>query len=117
MEDGEITKEIAPYSQSYTQQALLAYLYEYAAKENANKDVIIYRTITIGKPEKSDLGFKKISLTLSGIVAGENTLKRFLQYLTEDGNTYKFYIDSFSYPMNESNGNIQINLPLTLYIK
>lgn len=117
IEDGEITRQIAPYSQSYTEQSLLQYFYDYAASENEDKDVIIYRSISIGEPEKSDLGFKKVSVNISWIVAGENTLKKFLSYLSADTSEYKFFIESFSYPMNESTGNIQLNIPLTLYVK
>jgi hypothetical protein len=73
--------------------------------------------VNISKESLNDIWFKERKIILSVIFAGENTLFSFLNELTSWDAPYKFFISEFSYPMNETTGNIQVDIPLIMYYK
>jgi hypothetical protein len=83
---------------------------------NSGENRIIIRELSMSGDIQSDIGFRKAEIAVSAIVSSETTLFNFINYLTNQGE-YRFYISKFSYPLGETTGNIQVDLPLTLYYK
>lgn len=113
----ELLEEISWFTGEFSDSAMLEYIYSYAQQINLWDDKIIIRGISLNGGNISDLGFNKADVSISAIVSSEKTLFAFLNYLTNKNATYRFHITSFNYPMNETNWNIQVSLPLTLYYK
>ena len=113
----ELLEEVAGYTGDFSDTAMLEYIYSYAQQVNLWDDKIIIRGITLDGGNVSDLGFNKADVNVTAVVSSEKTLFAFLNYLTNKNATYRFHITDFNYPMNESNSNIQISVPLTLYYK
>lgn len=117
VEGSEDLKNLMPYLVEVNEKSLLNYFYSYARKENLENDVIILRNVNISAESLNDIWFKERKIILSVIFAGENTLFSFLNELTSWDAPYKFFISEFSYPMNETTGNIQVDIPLIMYYK
>lgn len=113
----EAKKAITPFSSSVDDTKIMEYLFDYAWEINAQSDRVVYRNINIERGEVTDIGLKKATVRVSAIFAWESTLFNFLSTMTQDNAQYKFYIPSFTYPMNEKSWNIQVDIPLTLYYK
>lgn len=113
----ELLKEIVWFTGEFSDVAMLEYIYSYAQQVNLWDDRIIIRGISLDGDNMSDLGFNKADVNISAVVSSEKTLFRFLNHLTNKSATYRFHITDFNYPMNESNSNIQVSIPLTLYYK
>ncbi|MDA9129452.1 hypothetical protein N9J72_03180, partial [Candidatus Gracilibacteria bacterium] len=115
--ESEAIQEIQGFTGEFSDKDILEYIHQYAGQVNAGNERIIMRDISINADQVSDIGFDKASVNISAVISSEQTLFNFLNYLTGDDGKYKFYITDFSYPMNEGSGNIQANIPLTLYYK
>ena len=110
-------EEIQGLSWEFSDKDILEYIHSYAKKTNVGESNLIIRDIAFSDPVKSDLWFNQVDISLSAIISSETLLFTFLNYLTSDTGTYRFYITSFNYPMNENSGNLQVSIPLTLYYK
>lgn len=109
--------EIQWFTGEFSSEDILEYLHKYAWQVNSGNERIIMKDISINADQISDLGFKRASVDISATFSRESTLFWFLNFLTNSGGKYKFYISQFTYPMNDSPWNIQVNIPLTLYYK
>ncbi len=116
-EGSELTDDIAGFTGVFSDADIIEYIYSYARDVNLGDDRIIIRDISLTSDSISDLGFKKALINVSAVVSWEKVLFSFIDKLTGKWSTYRFYITDFNYPMNESSGNIQANIPLTLYYK
>lgn len=116
-EGNELLEEVAGFTGDFSDANMLEYIYSYAQQVNLWDDRIIIRDISLQWEQISDLGFKKANINISTVVSSEKTLFAFLNYLTNKKAAYRFHITEFNYPMNESNSNIQVSIPLTLYYK
>lgn len=116
-EGSDAIKEIQWFWGEFSDKAIIDYIYSYAQQVNLWKDRIIIRDMSISWDESSDLWFKQAQISVSAIVSSEKTLFAFLNYLTTQDKTYRFYIRNFNYPLNETVSNIQVSIPLTLYYR
>lgn len=113
----ELLEEIQWFSGDFSDKAIIDYIYSYAQQVNLWKERIIIRDISITWDKSTDLWFKKAQISLGAIVSSEKTLFAFLNYLTNQDKTYRFYVENFNYPLNETISNIQVTIPLTLYYR
>jgi len=109
--------EIHGLTAKFSDSDILEYLHAYASSVNLWEERIIIRDITLNGDIQTDIGFRKAEIGVSLIASWEKTLFNFINYLTSDSEKYRFYITNFNYPMDQSSGNIQVNIPLTLYYK
>lgn len=116
-EDSEALAEIEGFLSPVSDTDLLEYVYDYAQDINLGTERVIIRNISIEDGIKSDTGFTQANVIVSALFSWEKTLFNFIDYLVDPEAKYRFYMSSFDYPMNESSGNIQVQLPLTLYYK
>lgn len=116
-EQNIIKQTINPFIEEPTEQDILDFFYSYADEQNRENDVIIFRGINISEPTQNDIWLREMNINLSTIFAGESTLFAFLNMLMSAEIPYNFYISDFDYPMNENSGNIQTDIPLTVYFK
>ena len=116
-EGSEALAEIEWFRGEFSDKDILNYIHEYAWGVNAGNARILVREVSISGDQVSDLGFNKASVDVSASFSSEATMFEFINYLTSSGEKYKFYISNFSYPMNDSSGNLQVSIPLTLYYK
>lgn len=117
-EGGEETLwEIKRFMTDFSDVDMLEYIHTYAVGVNSGDDRIIIRSINYKDNIKTDIGFRKAEIGVSIVVSSENALFKFLSHLTSDTEKYPFYIDGFSYPMNQISWNIQVTVPLSLYYK
>lgn len=113
--ESEILEEIAGFTGEFSDKDILEYIHSYAEKINAWNERLIVRDITLSWGNASDLWFQQAEITVSAVFSWEDTLFRFLDYLTDSTGKYKFYITNFNYPMNQVGWNVQVSIPLTLY--
>lgn len=118
-ENGEESlSEIQGLMWNFSDSDILEYVHSYAVDVNSTEDErLIIRSLSFSDESQTDIGFKKVEVNLSIVVSSENTLFKFLNYLSSNEEKYTFYIDNFSYPMNEVSWNLQVNVPLSLYYK
>ena len=116
-EGNELLEEISGFMGTFSDADMLEYIYSYAQQVNLWNDRIIIRNVSLSEGGVSDLGFNQADVTISAVVSSEKTMFAFLNYLTNKKASYRFHISEFSYPMNETSGNIQVTIPLTLYYK
>lgn len=113
----ESPMEVKWLATEFSDSDILEYIYAYASKVNTGEERLIVRDLSFSDSIQTDIGLSQVKIDLSIIVSSENTLFKFLNFLTSDTEKYKFYITNFSYPMNETTWNIQVNIPLNLYYK
>jgi hypothetical protein len=116
-EGSDALKEIQGFSGSFSDKDMTQYIYSYAQEVNLGTERIIIRELKLSNLWESDLWFAKAEIEISAIFSSETTLFSFMNYLTSDTGTYRFFITDFTYPMNEASWNIQATIPLTLYYK
>lgn len=113
----EEKKKIQGFSWNFSEASILEYIYSYAQRVNLTNERMIIRDINILEAWVSDVWFDTANITLSAIFSSEDTMFAFLNYLVSDAAAYKFYIESFDYPMNNVTWNVQVSIPLTFYYK
>ncbi|MCH8518669.1 hypothetical protein LAT59_02825 [Candidatus Gracilibacteria bacterium] len=114
-EDNEVVEKIEVLSKEFVEADIFAYLHEYTRSLASRRDMIVFRDMSFGTPQSTDLGFQSTTVNLSFVVSSEETLFNFMDFLTRDGGDYKFFIPSFSYELGELEGNFPVQLPLILY--
>jgi len=116
-EESEALQEIQWFLDPVTDTDILDYIYTYARDINLGNEKIIIRDLTISEWLKSDTWFLQANVTISALYSWEKTLFTFIDYLIDPASKYRFYLNSFNYPMNDTKGNIQVTLPLSIYYK
>ena len=111
--ENEIVETIALFSKEFIEYQVFEYLHDYMRSVPGNR--ILIRDITFSWPSESDIWFLRTQVQLSVVVANEEVLFNFMNYLTSADNEYRFFIPSFSYALWEVGGNFVAQLPLTLY--
>lgn len=110
-----ISEKITVLSKEFSEIEIFQYLHNYTRTLSGTRDMIVLREIWFSEAQESDIWFQKTMINISLVVSSEEALFNFMQYLTQDGNEYKFFIPSFTYPLWEAQGNFSVQLPLVLY--
>lgn len=116
-EDSQADIDIKWFSWEFSDKNLIDHVYSYAQEVNLWSERIIIRDMAISGWELSDVWFSKANIDLDIITSSEETLFSFLNYLTDEDSTFRFYISNFDYDLWGTNGNITVSIPLTLYYK
>ena len=111
--DNEIVDMATLFSKEFVEYEVFEYLHNYVRSIPWNR--ILIRDITFSWPSGSDIWFQRTQVQLSVIVANEEVLFNFMNYLTSADNDYRFFIPSFNYALGEVDWNFVAQLPLTLY--
>lgn len=113
----EEMKSIQGFLWEFSEANILEYIYSYAQRVNLTNERMIIRDMSISETGVSDIWLEKADISLSVVFSSEDTMFAFLNYIVSDTGAYKFYIDTFNYPMNNVSWNIQVTIPLTFYYK
>jgi len=116
-EDSLADKAIIWFTGEFSDENIINHIYSYAHKTNLWDERIIIRSIWLLSWEKSDTWFKRAKVDLEIITSSQDTLFSFMNYLTDEESTYRFYINTFDYELWETSWNITVNIPLILYYK
>lgn len=52
---------------------------------------------------------------MQATMSNEQVLFDFIDFLIDPSSEYRFFISNITYPMNDIQGNLQIQIPLTIY--
>lgn len=116
-EDSEALKEVSAFTKPVSDKDILNYIYSYAQNVNLWNERLIIRSLSVSEWVKSDTGFLEASISISALFSSEKTLFSFLDFLVSPEAEYRFYLSSFNYPMNGPTGNLQVDIPLTIYYR
>ena len=110
--------ELKKYVHEIKEDELIDYFYSYA---NSSRDwswFIIIDSINFQKWSKDEYWFMEWSINLNLTVSDEQKMFQVLDFIISKNSSYKFFIDSFSFPNDlEYKWSLQLNLPLRVFYK
>ena len=95
---------IQQYTTGFSEDELLDFIYGYTQKVNQNVTHILIKDLSFSEPQKNEIGFWEVQISLSAQVSSERIMKQFLDFLTVENTQYAFFIDSFNYPADGRSG-------------
>lgn len=117
LEDSDAIKSITWFSWEYNDENIVNHIYSYAQKINLWDERIIIRGIELQAWQQSDVWFERADINLDIVTSSQEALFGFLNYLTDEESSYRFYINDFDYQLWETSWNIIVDIPLILYYK
>ena len=102
---------------SLSEEDILDYFFSYADSIDASAGILTINNINISKVKENELWFYETSINVSALVSNEEVMKWFLDYLVAEDSKYRFFIQNYSYPFDEREGNFNIQLPLKIFYR
>lgn len=116
----EDLKEVKKFSQSFTEDKIVNYIYSYL---NDVGGLALVREIGMEEGDINEYGFKQGQIQLDLRVADEAAMLNLIEYLTNppvpqgDEEMYTFFIDNFTYASSGIPGSFNISVPLKVFYK
>lgn len=110
-------EEISQFLKTFSEDEILVYLNEYVQELNSSSGAMIINGLTFKDEIQSELWFKEVWLTISAKVSDKQTLKTFLEFLTNKNSKYSFFLTDFSFPNNDKPWIFSVSIPLKLFYK
>lgn len=115
---GEINAEVSKYSQAFTEDAVIDYIYTYVWDTGG---LINIREINMDEWDVNEYGFNEGKVQVSLRVNDQNALLDFVEAMTnptyEEGQqVFTFFIDNFSFPSGIT-GSFNITVPMKIFYR
>jgi hypothetical protein len=112
------SKNLVKYTHEVKEDELIDYFYNFVSTSRSWSGFIIIDSISFDKWAKNQYAFNEWRINLALTVSDEQELFQMLDFITHEDSSYKFFIDSFSFP-NDPNkvGSLQVNIPIKMFYK
>lgn len=112
--DGENGKLVGKYISSFSEDAIIDYLFDYSAELLTKEETLIFTNISLSEPKKNKYGFLESDMSIGFKTNSTSTMRNFLDFLVAEESKYAFFLDSFTYP-EIKDGVIEMTLPVKIF--
>lgn len=117
LESGESDSDLNAYAQYFSQADFIDFLYGYLETTNSGWSSALIKTINFSEPEQNEIGFMQVNIDVSLRIPSLAILWDMLNYLVSDQAKYKIFITDFSFPNDNQDWNLIVDLPLKIFYK